>query len=63
MSQRGAAKFKQREITRTVKGIEAAGHVVDHVEITKDGFRVGIRQDNDGERQEPTNADEIRASK
>ena len=45
MSQRNEGKFKQREVTRTIKAIEAAGRVVDHVEITKDGARITVRQD------------------
>jgi hypothetical protein len=52
MARRGDNKFNQREITRTIKAIEAAGGVAGYVDITKDGARVGIRQDN-GEAQEP----------
>jgi hypothetical protein len=56
--QRGAGRFNQREVTRTIKAIEAAGLTPGHVEITKDGARVGIRQ-RDGEPKDPASADEI----
>ncbi|HEY8007983.1 MAG TPA: hypothetical protein VIE66_14560 [Methylocella sp.] len=58
MSQRNEGRFKQREVTRTIKAIEAAGRVVDHVEITKDGARITIRQDG-SEPKDPASADEI----
>jgi len=53
MSQRGAAKFKQMEMTRSAKAVISAGLRVDRVEVTKDGtISVVARQDN-GEPQEP----------
>jgi hypothetical protein len=55
--QRGAGRFNQREVTRTIKAIEAAGLTPGHVEITKDGARISIRQN--GEPKDPASADDI----
>jgi hypothetical protein len=53
MSQRGVGKFRQREVTRLVKALAAAGRDVESIQITSEGARVILKQQ--GSKLEPEN--------
>jgi len=55
----GPHKFRQREITRSIKAVRAAGGQVDRVEIETDGKIVLHLVGGAGEVQKVNSADEV----
>jgi hypothetical protein len=54
MSKRGVGKFRQREVTRLVKALAAAGRDVESIQITSEGARE--QQDGKPEPETPFDA-------